>query len=215
MRAAQILIAILGSTVGALGQTDRQAIPHYAHQFEKYLGEDITLMVARATRQDKGEHRDVAIFSIYTKGQRDSGYTHAVVPRSEADTFARRYAFRDFTTRPLRGTFLATTNGNFYISFKGAEFPNDAAIDFARKSDKGEVDESLTLPPFDPSPIKSFSYDGKRLIEARITEITRTVVRVEGKHSDSVNVPLARAIKMPELKMRAKDAMESALAQAD
>jgi hypothetical protein len=61
--------------------------------------------------------------------------------------------------------------------------------------------------------MQSFSYDGKRLIEATIIEITPDKVRLIDKHDVSVEVPLDRAIKMPDLRMKAKDAMEAAMAQ--
>lgn len=194
-------------------QTDRQAIDHYEAQFEKYLGTDITVMVQEATRQDAGEHADVAIFSIYTMGQRGSGFTHAVVPRSEADTFSQRYADRAYyKTRPLRGKFMQTTNGNFYISYKGAEFPRDAVVEPAQDSVKSSESGANALPDFDKSPMTSFSYDGKRLIEARIVEVNAESVRLADKHGVAIEVPIDRASKMPDLQMRAKDAMEAAMA---
>jgi hypothetical protein len=212
---ARFFILLLISSPLAHAQTDRQAIEHYKANFEKYLGKEISLMVARAKREDKGEHGDVAIFSIYTKGQRDAGFTHAVIPRFEAESFARRYAFRDYQTRPVRGTFMATANGKFYISVKGAVFPSDAALESPSEPDKNDGIESLRLPSFDGSPMASFSYDGKRLIEASIIEITKQSVRLADKYNVSVDVPLDRAVKMPDLRMKAKDAMEAAIAQAD
>jgi hypothetical protein len=207
-----LLLVALGTAVGA-AQTDRQAIDHYEAQFEKYLGKDISVMVQEATRQDAGEHADVAIFSLYTMGQRDGGYTHVVVPRSEAHAFSQRYADRDYyQTRPLRGKFMQTPNGNFYISYNGAEFPRDAVVEPAQDSVKSSESDANALPDFDKSPMTSFSYDGKRLIEARVVEVNAESVRIADKYGVAVEVPLDRASKMPDLQMMAKDAMEAALA---
>ncbi len=197
----------------AVGQSDRQAIEHYEANFEKYLGTDITLMVSEADRLDKGEHGDVSIFRIYTLGQRDSGFAYAVVPRSETASFVRRYAFRDYNTRPLRGTFMSRPNGTFYISFRGAKYPENPASGTASSAPAAAKPEAVRPPVFDDSPMQSFSYDGKRLIEATIIEITPDKVRLIDKHDVSVEVPLDRAIKMPDLRMKAKDAMEAAMAQ--
>jgi hypothetical protein len=214
MQAILRVSLLLSLSAVAVGQSDRQAIEHYEANFEKYLGKDITLMVARAERQDKGENSDVAIFRTYTLGQRDSGYTDVVVPRSETESFAKRYAFRDYNTRPLRGTFMATTNGNFYISYKGALFPGDAVTDAAPDSEHSEDGTKQAQPAYDDSPMTSFSYGGARIAEARIVSITPDTVRLTGKDETSIDVPLERAVKMPDLRMRAKDAMEAALAQA-
>jgi len=212
MKAVFALVLLHGFAGAGLAQTDRQAIEHYRAQFERYLGKDITLMVAQVERRDKGEHGDVAVFWAYTKGERETGWVDVVVPRSESDSFARRYAYRDYRTRPMRGTFMSTTNAKFYIAFKGAEFPSDA--NFAPTTGAAQASDAvpLKLPAFDDSPMTSFSFDGTRLAEARITEITTAFVRVADKSGASIEVPLERAVKMADLRMRAKDAMDAALA---
>ena len=65
-------------------------------------------------------------------------------------------------------------------------------------------------PKFDGSPFSSFSYEGKRLIEPRIESVDTNGVKVTDKEGEnSVVVPLDRALKHPELRMRAKDAIKA------
>jgi hypothetical protein len=62
---------------------------------------------------------------------------------------------------------------------------------------------------FDGSPFTSFSYEGQRLIEPRITSVDAEGVSLTDKEGRiSITVPLDRARKQPELRMRARDAME-------
>lgn len=71
--------------------------------------------------------------------------------------------------------------------------------------------KTASAPPFDSSPMASFAYDGTRFIEARITGITPAGVTVTGKDGRTAVVELDKAIKIPELRMRAKDAIQAAL----
>jgi len=67
---------------------------------------------------------------------------------------------------------------------------------------------------FDSSPmITSFFYKGIQLIEARIMSVNRAGVTVVDKFGRQVVVPLERAIKMPELRMKAAQAMQEASEQ--
>ncbi len=70
----------------------------------------------------------------------------------------------------------------------------------------------VSAPPFDSSPMASFACDGTRFIEARITEVSRAGVTVVGKDGRTVVVELDKALKLPELRIRAKDAIQAALA---
>ncbi|MBE2179364.1 MAG: hypothetical protein IAE97_02735 [Chthoniobacterales bacterium] len=70
----------------------------------------------------------------------------------------------------------------------------------------------VAAPPFDSSPMASFAYDGTRFIEARITEISPAGVTVAGKDGRTVVVELDKAIKIPELRIRARDAIQAASA---
>ena len=66
-------------------------------------------------------------------------------------------------------------------------------------------------PGFDGSPFSSFSYEGKRLVEPRITSVdTDGVIVTDKDDKNSITVPLDRALKQPELRMRAKNAIEAA-----
>jgi hypothetical protein len=68
---------------------------------------------------------------------------------------------------------------------------------------------------FDRSPFASFSYDGVRLVEPRITSIAKSgVVVTEKNNKNSVVVPLDDALKHPELRMRAKNAIEACIAES-
>jgi len=212
MQAVFRLLLLQVLAVVAMAQSDRQSIEHYEANFEKYLGADITLMVDDVDRRDTGEHGDVAVFYATTRGQRDVGFVLVAVPRTEVDAFVRRYSVRGYgQTRPMRGTFKSRTNGTFYISFRGAKYPEEAASIPERSVARGSEERESPLPAFDKSPITSFSYDGKRLIEARIIEISADSVRLADKHDVAVVVPLERAVKMPDLRMKAKDAMEAAI----
>ena len=200
------------SAGNVMAQSDRDSMSHYESMFEKYLGKEITVKVARADRQDSGEHENVAVFSIYTLGNKDSSFTHAVVPRAEADAFSRRYAHDGYRTRPLRGTFSKTANRNFYISVNGAKFSEEEFAYSEQDASGAQQPEQPKLPAFDDSPLASFSYDGKRLVEARIVEITPNIVKLSDKNGLSLQVPTERAVKMPDLRMKAKAALEAAQA---
>lgn len=65
---------------------------------------------------------------------------------------------------------------------------------------------------YDTSPINSFDYQGTRLIEARITDVSPSGVTVTGKDGKSVVVELELALKMPELRIRARNAIQAAMA---
>lgn len=95
-----------------------------------------------------------------------------------------------------------------YLLYEGAKkWVNSAG---GRQGGAEEVPPKQAV-AFDDSPMRSFSYDGKRLNEARVVDVGAEGVVVTSKDSISVIVPLDRAIKMPDLRMRAKDAMEAAL----
>ncbi len=64
---------------------------------------------------------------------------------------------------------------------------------------------------FDTSPMNSFSYEGTRLIEARITSVSSNGVTVTGKDGQFVVVNLEKAQKSPDLRIRARDAIQAAL----
>jgi hypothetical protein len=112
----------------------------------------------------------------------------------------------------LRGTFSKTANRNFYISVNGAKF-SEEEFAYSEQDDSGaQQPEQPKLPAFDDSPMASFSHDGQRLIEARIVEITPIIVKLSDKNGLSLQVPIEKAVKMPDLRMKAKAAMEAALA---
>jgi hypothetical protein len=209
------MIAVLCSVFAAdsMAQRDRDVMEFYEASFEKYLGKEVTVMVADATRVDAGQHEGVAIFHVYTQGRISGDWAYAVLPISEAEAFGRRYATRDYTTRrPLRGTFSKTANNSFYISVNGAKFPEQEFAYSEQDESRPKQPEQPKLPAYDDSPLASFSYDGKRLVEARIVEITPNIVKLSDKNGLSLQVPTERAVKMPDLRMKAKAALEAAQA---
>ena len=67
-------------------------------------------------------------------------------------------------------------------------------------------------PKFDGSSFSSLTYEGKRLVEPRITSVDKNGVTLTDKmDKDSVTVPLDRALKQPEIRTRAKEAIEEAI----
>ena len=116
-------------------------------------------------------------------------------------------------TRKLRGIVTSwnepsLTRFLYYLRYEGAkQWVNSGG---RGKSGTQEVPQKQAV-AFDDSPMRSFSYDGKRLNEARVVGVGAEGVVVTSKDSISVIVPLNRAIKMPDLRMKAKDAMEAAL----
>jgi hypothetical protein len=117
-------------------------------------------------------------------------------------------------TRKLRGVVAPWDQADqsmyrHYLRYEGAkQWVNSAG---GRKSGNVEEIPQKQKVAFDDSPMRSFSYDGKRLNEARVVDVGAEGVVVTSKDSISVIVPLNRAIKMPDLRMKAKDAMEAAL----
>jgi len=77
----------------------------------------------------------------------------------------------------------------------------------ALRAPKAPIDTS-----YDSSPINSFDYQGTRLIEARITDVSPEGVTVTGKDGKSVVVDLDLALKLPELRIRARNAIQAAIA---
>jgi len=116
-------------------------------------------------------------------------------------------------TRKLRGIVTSwnepsLTRFLYYLRYEGAkQWVNSAD---RRQGGADNVPQKQKV-AFDDSPMRSFSYDSKRLNEARVVDVGAEGVVVASEDSISVTVPLDRAIKMPDLRMRAKDAMEAAL----
>lgn len=116
-------------------------------------------------------------------------------------------------TRKLRGVVAPWGQADqniyrHYLRYEGAkQWVNSAG---GRQGGADNVPQKQKV-AFDDSPMRSFSYDGKRLNEARVVDVGAEGVVVTSADSISVIVPLDRAIKMPDLRMRAKDAMEVAL----
>lgn len=122
------IFGLLGFSAMSFAQSDRRAIEYYEANFEKYLGKEISVDVASCSREDTGEFANVAIFSIYTRGETESGFTYAVIPKSDVTSFSRKYAEKDVFYRGsrLRGVFLKGGLRNFYISVDGAVLPKES-----------------------------------------------------------------------------------------
>jgi hypothetical protein len=135
------------------------------------------------------------------------------------EEYLRGYGTR---TRKLRGVVAPweekrLSDYRHYLRYEGAKQwvnSESARHGATRQSKKEGQRPQKEKVAFDERPLSSFSYDGKRLIEARVVDVGPEGVVVTSKDSTSVIVPLERAIRMPDLRMRAKDAMEAALAAA-
>lgn len=140
MKIPALILSVFCLTCSLAAQADRKAIDFYIANFEKYLGREISVEVEKAERKDTGEHENVAIFELFTSGTREYGYAYAVVPKSEVGAFSKRYGAQtggyllDGNGRPLRGVFTKSPSAmenaygsfaRFYISYKGAVFPDD------------------------------------------------------------------------------------------
>jgi hypothetical protein len=122
-------------------------------------------------------------------------------------------------TRKLRGIVAPWAEKELsryrhYLRYGGAkEWTNSGGAPQSKEEEEEEEGEpQKEKAAFDDRVFSSFSYDGKRLVEARVVDVGPEGVVVTSKDSTSVIVPLDRAIKMPDLRMKAKDAMEAALA---
>ncbi len=123
-------------------------------------------------------------------------------------------------TRRLRGVVTPweeeqTSTYRHYLRYEGAkQWVNSegARHGSSRQSKKEGQRPQKEKVAFDERAFRSFSYDGKRLIEPRVVDVGPEGVVVTSKDSTSVIVPLERAITMPDLRMKAKDAIEAALA---
>jgi hypothetical protein len=115
-------------------------------------------------------------------------------------------------TRKLRGVLTPLDEDYFghYLRYEGAK--KLTSSEAARESEKEGDDPPKEKVSFDEGAFSSFSYDGKRLVEPRVVDVGPEGVVVTSKDSISVIVPLDKAIKMPDLRMRAKAAMEAAVA---
>ncbi len=120
-------IGLLGLAESATAQSDRRAIEFYVANFEKYLGQQISVDVASCEREDVGEYGEVAVFLIYTRGQTESGFAYAVVPKADVARFSRKYSEKKdyYRTTALRGV-LTRGLRDFYISVDGAVLPTES-----------------------------------------------------------------------------------------
>lgn len=128
-------------------------------------------------------------------------------------TMERLPSSYNIRTRKLRGVVAPWDQSNptrflHYLRYEGAK--QWVSSGGQRQGGVVEVPQKQVV-AFDDSPMRSFSYDGKRLNEARVVDVGAEGVVVTSEDSISVTVPLDRAIKMPDLRMRAKDAMEATL----
>lgn len=93
-----------------------QSADYYLNSPEKYVGKKITLYTAYVNRATAFKEFDGVLFRAYTMGyndQSDSSSIYVVVPKSNADNFARRYgsnlnfngSMGKIKTLPMSGTF--------------------------------------------------------------------------------------------------------------
>jgi len=130
----------------------------------------------------------------------------------EYQEYLRGYKVR---TRKLRGIVSGWDDNQqgiyrHYLRYGGAPKWVDSTSS-SKDSNVAEIAPQIKKVAFDEKPMMSFSYDGRRLIEARIVDVGPDGVVLTSKDSASVTVPLERAVKMPDLQMMAREAMEAAL----
>lgn len=124
--------------------------------------------------------------------------------REELDTAKAELLTATQTNRTLNESLTATTT-------------ELTSLRTERDTLRAQGQPPQTSPPtpaeirFDTSPMNSFSYEGTRLIEARITSVGSDGVTVTGKDGKSVVINLDRAEKIPDLRIRARDAIKAAL----
>jgi hypothetical protein len=218
---------------GAGSKMQRTAlwIRNDAHQNE---GKEVVLDCAFVEPLDSGSPRAAALrgqgLGLFYAADETGNFLPIMVISADANSFMKKFGTRKTyyderkRTRPLRG-IVAAAKGKFfsrtrvsmgetavthYLRYGGAKewlAPQETGA-----TSMSQVSAPLKKVAFDEKPMTSFSYDGKRLAEARVIDVSRDGVVLTDKDAVSVIVPLEKAVKMPELRMRAKEAMEAALA---
>ncbi len=211
-----ILIAATFTLMPLIAWAQQRSFDEFTNEPSKYLETQVVVGCQSAKRANLGgkQYGDNVLFEIYTMGRSKTSWGYALVPQAEAESFYRKYS-SDYTedtfrTRPLSGV-LKKGGHYYYLSYKGAVLPPEEA-DSEQEQDASTstiTEENSKIPIFDSSPMSSFSFGGKRLAEPRIVSVDVSGVKVVDKNNrETIIVPLERAVKIPELRIRAKDTME-------
>jgi hypothetical protein len=214
MRIFFLLATMLLAVVTRAVAQDKGSAQYYLNQADTYLGREITVQCAavQLVSGPAGNHPDYAIFEAQTYDRKNwpPGYIRVVVPRASAENFARKYGHdsqwrqNGYATRVLMGIY--SKNGtSYYLRWGGA---GEIAGEGERKPRPVATPGSEVAPmSFDRSIMPSLTYNGQRYIEVTITSVDASGVKVVDKAGDSVIIPLEQAAKIPELRMRARDAI--------
>ena len=212
MRRAILFLGLLILTgVPSHALLQQRSFDFFVSRAERYVDKPITMGCSHVYRMSsRAEHNaGVVLFDAYTVGDDASRWALVVVPVAEAEAFARRYNIAGrYDPRPLTGVLKRKESG-FYVSFAGAVLPESSGR--SRPDPAGaQAAPTATTVPFDKKPMMSFSYQGQRFIEASITAVDAAGVTVVAKDGATAVVPIAEAKKIPDLRMRARAAMEAA-----
>lgn len=212
MRRAVLFLGLLMLTaVPSHALLQQRSFDYFANRAERYVDKQITIGCGSVYRRSSSiEHEGkVVLFDAWTLGDDGGNYCLVVVPSAAVESFVRKYNIRGrYDPRPLVGV-LKRQHSGFYVSYAGALLP-DAPRRPALNEAGTEAEPTATPVPFDKKPMMSFSYQGQRYIEASITAVDGSGVTVTAKDGASVVVPIAEAKKIPDLRMRARAAMEAA-----
>jgi hypothetical protein len=211
MRRAILFLGLLILTVvPSQALLQQRSFGFFLKRSERYVDRPITMGCSSVHRMpSKAEQASgVVLFDAFTVGDDGSRRTLVAVPAAEADSFDRRYNISGrYGPRPLTGVLKRKPKG-FYVSYEGALLPDATR---GSEPDAGGADPGPAAAPvpFDTKPMVSFSYQGQRLIEASVKSVDASGVTVRSKDGISVVVPIAEAKKIPDLRMRARAAMEA------
>jgi hypothetical protein len=220
MRIISLLSAmLLAAVTQALGQ-DKGSAQYYLNQADTYLGREITVQCA-AVQLVSGpsvQSSDLAVFTAETYDRKGwGGSIRVAVPKASAENFARKYGHdalwrqNGYATKILMGIY-SKQGRSYYLRWGGAGELGDVSEPAVVASTSTVAAQPSAPGTFDRSPMTSFTYEGRRYIEAVIASVDAEGVKVVDKAGASVVVPLERAAKIPELRMRARDAI-AALSQ--
>ena len=214
VRIFSLLAATLWAVVTQAVAQDKGSAQYYLNQADTYLGREITVQCAavQLVSGPAGNHPDYAIFEAETYDRKSwpPGYIRVVVPKVSAENFARKYGHdsqwrqNGYATRILMGIY-SKKGTSYYIRWGGAgEITDEGKREPGPVATPGSVEAPVS---FDRSTMPSLTYNGQRYIEATIASVDSSGVKVVDKAGDSVVIPLEQAGKIPELRMRARDAI--------
>ncbi len=193
---------------------DKGGAQYYLNQADTYVGREVSVQcgAVRLVSGPSDANGDLAVFDAETYDRKGwGGGIKVVVSKASAEAFARKYGHdalwrqNGYATKILMGIY-SKRGSSYYLRWGGAgEWT--AGGQPSIRADSPVAAEAPAAVGFDRSVMPSFTFDGKRYIEATITSVDSEGVKVVDKAGASVVVPLDRAAKIPELRMRARDAI--------